>query len=131
MQMMRMNAMKQTIRMNTSLIFAVLMGGCASGNITTRPSTPPVECATAPAKYAIQPEMELLRFGEVKPSGWLSEQMRRDLESGFAGHMPEIAPSTAKSDIRPDASSPLNHRRLAPKAGGTVKPKATGEAAIP
>jgi len=99
MQMMRMNAMKQTIRMNTSLIFAVLMGGCASGNITTRPSTPPVECATAPAKYAIQPEMELLRFGEVKPSGWLSEQMRRDLESGFAGHMPEIAPSTAKSDI--------------------------------
>ncbi|MCX6925251.1 MAG: glycoside hydrolase family 127 protein, partial [Verrucomicrobia bacterium] len=30
---------------------------------------------------------------------WIREQMRRDLEAGFAGHLPEIAPHTAKSGI--------------------------------
>ncbi len=45
-------------------------------------------------KYAIEPQYELLRFGEVMPTGWIREQVIRDLEGGFAGHMPEIAPMT-------------------------------------
>ena len=82
-----------------SLIFAALIGSCASGQIASNLPPPQAEFAMAPAKYAVQPEMQLLRFGEVMPAGWLREQMRRDLASGFAGHMPEIAPNTAKSDI--------------------------------
>jgi hypothetical protein len=46
------------------------------------------------AKYAVEPQFQLLRFGEVMPTGWIREQVIRDLESGFAGHMPEIAPMT-------------------------------------
>jgi hypothetical protein len=53
----------------------------------------------APAEYVVEPQLQLLRFGEIKPSGWLLEQMRRDLEGGFAGHLPEIAPRTAHSGI--------------------------------
>jgi hypothetical protein len=50
---------------------------------------------TAPAaKYAVEPEFQLLRFGEVMPTGWIREQFTRDLKGGFAGHMPEIAPMT-------------------------------------
>jgi hypothetical protein len=90
--------MKKT---NTSLsvIFVAVSLACANENITTKPSRPLAEFAAAPAKYAIQPEMQLLRFGEIRPHGWLREQMRRDLESGFAGHMQEIASNTANSDI--------------------------------
>jgi hypothetical protein len=47
-----------------------------------------------PAKYAVEPEFQLLRFGEVMPTGWIREQFIRDLNGGFAGHMPEIAPLT-------------------------------------
>ena len=57
------------------------------------------EPAQATAVYAIEPQFRLLRFGEIKPLGWIREQMRRDLGEGFAGHLPEIAPHTAKSDI--------------------------------
>lgn len=57
------------------------------------------EFTNSSAKYVVEPQFRLLRFGEVKPTGWILEQMRRDLESGFAGHLPEIAPRTAKSDI--------------------------------
>jgi hypothetical protein len=55
--------------------------------------------ADAPAAYAIEPEFRLLRFGEVMPGGWIREQMARDLQVGFAGHLPEIAPKTAGSGI--------------------------------
>ena len=47
----------------------------------------------APA-YAVEPEFRLLRFGEVMPTGWIREQMIRDLREGFAGHLPEVAPFT-------------------------------------
>ena len=57
------------------------------------------EPTQATAVYAIEPQFRLLRFGEIKPLGWIREQMRRDLGEGFAGHLPEIAPHTAKSDI--------------------------------
>jgi len=39
-----------------------------------------------------------LGWGEVKPEGWIREQMLRDLKGGFAGHLNELCPE-ANSDI--------------------------------
>ncbi|HTY82738.1 MAG TPA: beta-L-arabinofuranosidase domain-containing protein [Silvibacterium sp.] len=39
-----------------------------------------------------------LTLGEVKPSGWIREQMLRDLKEGFAGHLGELC-HEASSDI--------------------------------
>lgn len=55
--------------------------------------------AQRPAEYAVEPQFRLLRFGEIMPTGWIREQMLRDLRDGFAGHLPEIAPNTCGSDI--------------------------------
>jgi len=46
------------------------------------------------AKYAVEPQFRLLRFGEVMPQGWIREQMIRDLDVGFAGHLDQVAPFT-------------------------------------
>ena len=51
------------------------------------------------AAYGVEPQFRLLKFGEVMPRGWIREQMIRDLDIGFAGHMQEIAPFTSASDI--------------------------------
>ena len=51
------------------------------------------------AVYAVEPQFRLLRFGEVVPTGWIHEQIVRDLRDGFAGHMPEVAPMTCGADI--------------------------------
>jgi hypothetical protein len=51
------------------------------------------------ATYAVEPQFRLLRFGEVMPTGWIHEQIVRDLRDGFAGHMPEVAPMTCGADI--------------------------------
>ncbi len=77
---------------------AALLGGSAqaaevSAESALKPAADPV------VKYAIEPQFKLLRFGEVKPAGWIREQMIRDLDSGFAGHMPEISPKTCASQI--------------------------------
>jgi hypothetical protein len=54
----------------------------------------PAPVASPPAKFAVEPQFRLLPFGDVMPKGWIREQMIRDLDKGFAGHMPEIAPMT-------------------------------------
>jgi hypothetical protein len=56
--------------------------------------SPAAGAADAPAKYAVEPQFRLLRFGEVMPTGWIREQFGRDLDVGFAGRLPEIAPMT-------------------------------------
>lgn len=48
--------------------------------------------------YAVVPEFTLLRFGAVKPRGWLKEQMLRDLRTGFAGCLDKLCPD-AGSDV--------------------------------
>lgn len=68
-----------------------------------------------PAKYAIEPQFQLLRFGEVMPAGWIREQMIRDLDGGFAGHMPELAPKTCGSQI---FGANRNEPERAQNAGG-------------
>lgn len=57
------------------------------------------KAAAAPPVYVVQPQFRLLRFGEVKPAGWIREQMVRDLDHGFAGHLPELAAKTCASGI--------------------------------
>jgi DUF1680 family protein len=44
------------------------------------------------------PYFTWLGLGEVKPAGWIQEQMLRDLHEGFAGHLNELCPE-ANSDI--------------------------------
>jgi len=47
---------------------------------------------------AIAPAFNWLTLGEVKPAGWIKEQMIRDLKQGFAGHLDELC-HEASSDI--------------------------------
>ncbi len=67
-----------------------------------RPSSSPADRAiqrrNAKAAEAIAPVFTWLTLGEVKPSGWIREQMVRDLNHGFAGHLDELC-HEASSDI--------------------------------
>jgi hypothetical protein len=57
------------------------------------------DCATAQASpYVVQPAFIPLRFGAIRPRGWILQQMRRDLKTGFAGHLDELC-HEASSDI--------------------------------
>jgi hypothetical protein len=57
------------------------------------------DSSTSPsASYAVPPAFSPLRFGTVKPRGWILEQMRRDLREGFAGNLDELCHG-ASSDI--------------------------------
>jgi hypothetical protein len=44
------------------------------------------------------PAYQWLRFGEVRPAGWIREQMRRDLENGFLGHLDALVPGLIRDD---------------------------------
>ncbi len=70
----------------------------AAGALSHNPLPAAAEAAP-PAAYAVEPLFRLLRFGEVRPGGWIREQMMRDLDGGFAGHLPELAAKTAGSQI--------------------------------
>jgi uncharacterized protein len=74
----------------TSLARLTALGALLAAGVSMAALPPETE----PAKYAVAPQFQLLRFGEVMPSGWIREQIIRDLAGGFAGHMPEIAPMT-------------------------------------
>ena len=50
------------------------------------------------AKYTAGPVFGWLTLGEVKPAGWIKEQMLRDLSGGFAGHLGDLC-HEASSDI--------------------------------
>ena len=54
--------------------------------------------ANAPASFAEPPAFTTLKFGDIKPRGWILAQMRRDLQTGFAGHLDDLC-SEAASDI--------------------------------
>ena len=53
---------------------------------------------TRDGAYANRPAFTRLRFGEIKPKGWILAQMRRDLQTGFAGCLDELC-HEASSDI--------------------------------
>lgn len=50
------------------------------------------KCSVKPQKY------KWLRFGEIKPAGWLRVQMQRDMENGFQGLLDEIVPDLISKD---------------------------------
>jgi uncharacterized protein len=50
------------------------------------------------SKVGLAPTFTWLTLGEVKPSGWIKEQMVRDLNQGFAGRLDELC-HEASSDI--------------------------------
>jgi len=43
-------------------------------------------------------KLECLPFGEIKPAGWMKEQMRKDLD-GFVGHLDELVPDLMADQI--------------------------------
>lgn len=43
-------------------------------------------------------QLDWLKFGESKPSGWIREVMARELEAGFVGHLDDIVPDLIKND---------------------------------
>jgi len=54
--------------------------------------------ASASAAGGVRPAFTPLQFGEVRPKGWVLAQMRRDLQTGFAGCLDELC-HEASSDI--------------------------------
>jgi len=65
------------------------------------PSTAKTSKADAdesPASPENQMAFQWLPLGQVKPAGWIREQMLRDLNQGFAGHLGELC-HEASSDI--------------------------------
>jgi hypothetical protein len=48
--------------------------------------------------YAVEPAFSPLKFGDICPTGWVLAQMRRDLQTGLAGHLDELC-HEASSDI--------------------------------
>lgn len=45
-----------------------------------------------------QPAFSTLKFGDIRPKGWILSQMQRDLNTGFAGHLDELCVE-ASNDI--------------------------------
>jgi len=47
--------------------------------------------------HPVKQKFSWLSFGEVKPSGWIKEQMQKDLK-GFVGHLDELVPDLIIED---------------------------------
>ncbi len=54
-------------------------------------------------------KMKYIRFSEIKPKGWMLEQMKRDLKEGFLGHLDELVPDLIIKD------NIYGENRLSPK----------------
>ncbi len=79
--------------MNKYLIALVALvvnyaGGSSAGDSVAARTSP----------YGVQPAFIPLRFGAIRPRGWILQQMRRDLKNGFAGQLDELC-HEASSDI--------------------------------
>ena len=46
----------------------------------------------------VNQQFQLLGFGEIKPAGWIKEQMGKDM-AGFAGHLDELVPDLMDDKI--------------------------------
>lgn len=78
--------------MSTPLLLAAAMATILfQGNAAAAEAVPA-------AREGIQPAFTPLAFGQVRPQGWILAQMKRDLATGFAGHLDELCPE-ASSDI--------------------------------
>jgi DUF1680 family protein len=76
----------------------------SGGTILSPPFAAAFQPAASPApppaleKNTAGPVFTWLTLGEVKPAGWIKEQMLRDLSEGFAGHLGDLC-QEASSDI--------------------------------
>ena len=49
-------------------------------------------------KISVEPVLKVLPLGDIRPSGWIKEQMRKDMD-GFVGHLDEIVPVLMSDSI--------------------------------
>lgn len=75
----------------------VLGQGTAILPNTGENSFPSSAAIPAAGEHPIAPAFTWLMLGEVKPAGWIKEQMLRDLHQGFAGCLDKLCPQ-ASSD---------------------------------
>lgn len=76
----------------------------ATGHTSDSSSAPPsaglpVEGRDSKPTEGIAPVFTWLTLGEVKPAGWIKEQMARDLNHGFAGHLDELCREASCASI--------------------------------
>lgn len=46
----------------------------------------------------MKPAYSFVRFGQIRPAGWMREQMCNDLRNGFIGHLDELVPDLIQQD---------------------------------
>jgi hypothetical protein len=82
------------------LVAAVVMAGewPAEGEMGTGLNSASTPTGPFSVGYSPNGRLEWLPMGEVRPTGWIREQMRRDLAHGFAGCLDKLCPE-ARSDI--------------------------------
>jgi len=92
--------------MERRVFLKILTEMCAAATLTEFPDLLEAEGQTQPEKperynfhrdQPLGPAFEWLPMGEIKPAGWIREQMLRDLRQGFAGSLDKLCPE-ARSD---------------------------------
>jgi hypothetical protein len=64
-----------------------------------------------PKVYVVQPAFTQLKFGDIRPAGWILAQMCRDLQTGFAGHLDELCHETSSDIFASGRNRPGNPNR--------------------
>ena len=95
--MNRRDTLKLLLAASGSAILSPPIAAASSIPLPTIENIPgPIESDSA--KKTVGPVFTWLTLGEVKPAGWIKEQMLRDLTEGFAGHLGDLC-HEASSDI--------------------------------
>ena len=81
------------MKTSLSLLLIVSLAGMVAAGQEAKPAE-----TVAPASWAVPPAFTPLAFGQIRPQGWILAQMKRDLQTGFAGHLDELC-KEASSDI--------------------------------
>jgi uncharacterized protein len=83
-------------------LLKIMLGGCAAtlvpSGLAEHALAQSSEVPAFPGQKAAAPALEWLSMGEVKPAGWIRQQMLRDLDTGFAGSLGKLC-HEASSDI--------------------------------
>lgn len=83
-----MNKNTFIIRLMIALVF--------SGSFCSRAQFPATNAFTV--VNPVKQKLAYLPFGEIKPAGWMKEQMQKDLD-GFVGHLDELVPDLMADQI--------------------------------
>lgn len=96
--MNRRDSMKLMIAATGGILLPAVEFARAQPMWDQEPDSPGSEFTPRPEAYALKPVFTRLRMGDVTPDGWIKEQMRRDLNVGFAGRLNELC-HEASTDI--------------------------------